>query len=316
MLVYPDQVIMARNASGAWEVQVPGGGYLDTSASDSDGLQEAIDFALTEGFEMKVIGGRGATINLAATLNVPVMVDSYVEIGAVMLNWPTAIDGPGIEFDTIVHSTFIFRGNTAYRGDDSVVKVRGRTTDNTVTGAIDSKLEFFRLRAVAGNGPSGIHFDMSSGMMRSVVVEVVEIEGRTVEGMVMGDGIRVSHPHVDPHNYFVDNIITAHRIKGCGGAGIRVGDNTRHTLAGRIEGNQWRATIFPHGQQAAGVTTWEKYGRYDLSLSNFEQPFDTGIYLAETAEKNLFLVSRNAATTHKVLDNSIAQDSLIVSPAP
>ncbi len=308
----PPTVVMARNRSGSWIVSSPLAGLLNTRGSATSGLQEAINHATSNGLELRVFGGRNATIDCHATLSIPPLVDTIIDIGAVNLYWPEPINGPGIEFDTIVHSTFVYRGNSGYRGNDAIVRLRPRTEDS-VRGVIDSDLFFFRLRALGGDGPSGLHLDMSSSPMRSTKIEIIEIEGRTpIGGTIMSDGVRVTHPTVHPHQYVLDNTIICHRIKGCRGAGIRVGVGTPAPDAGRITGNRWSAIIFPHGAGAVGLSTWERSGRYDLSISKEERPFDTGIVLEPGASGNLLVVSRNDASINRIVDDSSAQNNKLL----
>lgn len=316
MFGWPQRVIMARNDSGAWIVMTPWGVALDVSQSQSQGLQEAINYAVTNGMELQVIGGMDAVIVCNATISFPPLWDCLLELGSVHLDFQDTVTGPGLLFDTIVHSTVIHRGNITYRGNEAIIRLQPHTNFRQVPTCVDSKLEFLRIRAIAGINPMGIHIIPARDGFRALVIDVLEIEGRTYgpDQPIMGDGVVISHP--GGNGYCLDNVFNIARIKGCYGASIRVGETPRPALSTEIGGNVWRVgSISPACPTALGLSTWARHDRYELGISALNSPFGIGIRLEESAAKNLLLINRNDATTHKVFDNSISRDNLVISSA-
>ncbi len=290
-----------------WSVFASDGSRLDTTDSSTDGLQEALDRAVAERRQLRIIGGEGRPILARETVRVPPLDGAVVALGAVTIDFSLSVTGDGLLFDSIAHSSWLHQGQVTYRGGGAAVRIHPRTAVRGAVGAFDSVVSFLRIHAADGHNPVGLHFDSSLGIIRNLAVDIREITGSLERRHVLSDGIRVSHPGAGQHFRF--NEVRCGRIRGAAGAGIRVGENLRPDGAGDIASNRWTATILPPGEAAAGLLTWARQDRYELIIADEVAPFATGIYLAPDASRNLFVVARNDASAHPVLDESTTRDS-------
>lgn len=113
-----------------WTVYLPGGSILDTSGSQTDGLQEAVNAAFLAastangpGYSLYVLGGDestgGASVcNLAETVNFPPMQGGYVGFRNVTLNNAGAMSGgtPMVRFDSMLYTRLEFLGSQVAAG--------------------------------------------------------------------------------------------------------------------------------------------------------------------------------------------------------
>ncbi len=276
---------MALGQSGTWQVQVPGGALLDTRASSSQGLQEAINFAANLGLGLEVIGGsynkskpgplafEHMTISCRATIDVPPIENAHWDINGVVIDFPEPISGPAIRFDSMLHSSLNFRCAVHYRGTAPMFHVNPRTGPTPLF--VDNKLFISRLRARGGADIDGIRLD---GAPQRNCFEIIEIEGdRTLQSSPLARGVVMASDGRA-------NRISVQALLGAHVYGID---------ADRGEGNHYAAHIEPHGPLTGGGVRAAGFGDiWTLDIADVLNP-GPGIVIALGAASNIFLVSRN-----------------------
>lgn len=312
------RVVMRLVGREVWSVYKPDGSVLDTKGSKTSGLQEAINYALTNGFELKVIGGaiksNGSShhiIRCYETVVFPPMVNARIYFGSVLIHFSPSVTGDGFLFDTVVHSTVECNAYIYYQGNGSALRFWPRTPKTgggTIT--IDSKFFFFSVAAVVkGKDFIGVHFDASLGKISHIRFDMVEIEGAAYgpTGPIrpMGDALRITN------GFFKGNTITIQRINGFGRTGLRIGENSK---ASGISNNRYYADIDPVQvadlEKTIGIETWGHHDWFNVTIRS-EQEFGAGVVLQPTAHKNKFVILENHGTP-PIVDNSKSADSVFL----
>ena len=99
-------VVMTHDVAGNWVVYTPAGASLPVFSSATQGLQEAVNYALQNQFDLTVLGGGGggaSVINLMTTLSFPPMQNHKIRINGVTLNCTGAVGPqPCVMFDSMM----------------------------------------------------------------------------------------------------------------------------------------------------------------------------------------------------------------------
>jgi hypothetical protein len=127
-------VLMTHDNAGVWSVYDPEGKKIDTSHSESQGLQQAIHYANLNSVPLKVLGGpQFANTDLGRiTCEKPIKIlpgakGNYSLVG-VSLYFPNAWDSQGLIFDSFDMLYFHLSGQIIYPGNDAAVKIAPKTS--------------------------------------------------------------------------------------------------------------------------------------------------------------------------------------------
>lgn len=287
---------LSTNNSTPWYVFDPYGNPVSTSGTTTQGLQEAINYAVNNGWPLIVDGvgqwqvstypnpnpGNGSLLNAASTItctsgiSIPRSQIAFIEMRNVSIWFTSAVSaGDGITIDSAEMTRIWIHGQVVFNGSSGYYAVRvkpssGTPYDNNV--AFDpSELFIHTIVCQPGASASGcICFDLSEGSISSSKFRFVEVNGGAF-------GIAVYNPQSG--TLFEQNIIEATNIHASSSAGIQEGFST--TYAGNIRQNIWTISgIRPNGSSSSGFNS---FGSYDIvnigGITNEEGTLYQGINL-------------------------------------
>lgn len=287
-----------RNPNGA--VLLPDGTYLNTSASTTSGLQEALNWAQSHGYDVHVYGGLDPldvgpiTYFCATPLYVPAWQGGKVTIDSITLGWSYSSIGsqPGLVFDSVEMFRWDQRGQIAYDGTGPAVLFQPR---NPLPGdkSIQMNDSELSLGTVGGNGQFVIKADLkqpnSVGMLNMKIRAVEGLGGVSkVSGNVNQYGVYVTNPNAGGR--FSNNEIDIRHLHGNGLSicSLQVGESTDWG-GGLIQNNVVRVDM--SGDVAnlpRGFDYYGSGGEFHFNCDNFLQD---GII--ESSCAGLYCVARN-----------------------
>lgn len=282
------KVVMARDRSDVWRVFSPFGDPIDLRNSATSGLQEATDFAATNGYDLEVAGGpfdakgkHRAVIRCQTMVAFPPLENAHWTIGGVFIDFSKPIEGDGFLFDSILHSSINFRGTMFYRGDGPAVHLfpRANYPGGQVPLAVDNDFAFFRVLPVGGNKPSGFRMSPTRGTIVRNRIHFTEIEGgsgSTMTGSLMPYGVDIAVGAPVISNWVIVQALLRPKT-----AGIRIGD--RAPSEAHMTDNRFEAHIVPVGASAVGVSTWGRRELHRLSIVSGQPSMGAGIVLEASA---------------------------------
>ncbi len=110
----PGVVTLVHDATGVWTLYDPSGVAIDTTGSTTEGLQEAITYACTNGYNLLVWGGSGAagaTITCTTPIVFPAMQNKIILIHGCTLDFPSSISANTcVRFDSLMMMVVDFSG--------------------------------------------------------------------------------------------------------------------------------------------------------------------------------------------------------------
>lgn len=292
MLALP-KVIMALVGPNQWAVTGPNG-PLDISRSESCGLQEAIYYAAANGLGLEVSAGiydqppkiSQNRILCKKTIRIPSIDNAHWDINGGVIDLKE-IDGDGIVFDSMLHSTMNFRTTISYVGNGAAVNVNA--TSNYPRGPnplfADNEIFISRLRV---NAPTGLKVTSAAVRSRFDFIEI-ENEGPSSLGVTgMDRGIHIVG-NSQSCWYSCQAILSPYVC----GIDVEQGG-----------GNRFNAHIEPRGGlETTGVRVASDDDYFHLDMTSGQSSWGTGVMLAYGAERNAFLIQRNQAGM-PVSDNS------------
>lgn len=235
----------ANNGSPAtWVVEKPDGAILDTSASVTQGLQEAMDYASWHGYNFKKYAGGCANKNgqdvsilgLAVSLAIPPLQGAHWEIDGT-ITFGGGFGGSAVIFDSLMISTILWRGQILTAPGWAVAvhfKPMNELPQDGAGPVITSSI--VHIPAISMTGPgSCVVFD-------SETHPIIDNEFRFVEpnnnGVAGSTGITVKQG-----SGFIGNQISAVGAHGSTVAGISNGISGIN--AGNMYGNSWFVSMAP-----------------------------------------------------------------------
>jgi hypothetical protein len=123
------RVLMTHDDTG-WHAYDPFGRLIDTSTSQSQGLQEAINYACVNGYALKALGGTqtgngdDGRITCQQPIIIPAGAKGNYDLIGVSLYFPNAWDSQGLIFDSFDLLDFSLTGQIIYPGNDAAVVIR------------------------------------------------------------------------------------------------------------------------------------------------------------------------------------------------
>jgi hypothetical protein len=266
-------VRMVRGSTTSdWIVFDPHNEPIDISASTTSGLQEAINYACTGGYNLEVQGGATTTAGggldygllfCDASITFPAMRATKITFNAVHLIFNTVIaSGDGVIIDSCMMVDFDFCGEIVHLG--SGVPLRFKPTNppgvDPLRNVVDSRFNITTV--VASNGaPACVIFDISLHSLTNTKYSFRELNGAG-GGTKAAIGIIVSGADSGANREFTQNIIEATHIHDVTSACIQVGLNA--TNADNYYGNLY----FISGMSTDGATAapFDTFGNYDTAL--------------------------------------------------
>ena len=312
----PGVVLMRRIADGGndpnvlpatWRVQKPDGSYLDTSSSTTMGLQEAITYAVSNGYNLLVEGGpdKGtapsgvdpAIIHCTTPVSIPPMQKGRIAIHGVTINFDGSPSGSPFAFniDSMMGGTFDGRGSqivaysAAYAGAINVNPVNPLPVDNI---AVVTNSTLFLPTTVVYAGKTCVQLYAGTHGISSNDIWVMEPNGGAVGVQVVvgasgtsfdGNTIRITDAHL--------------QTTAC----VAVGNST--TGASNIFSNDWSIVGCDPATGATGVSIYGTYDFYRISVRNLEGSPTNGIVLQSSSAHNIIDATRLDAT-NPLVDNS------------
>lgn len=292
MLPQFTRVTMARSLEGPWEVQTPTG-PLDISGTQTEGLQEAINYAATNGLGLEVIvgtfamGGQERTaITCKTTIDVPTIENAHWRFEGVILRFP-GVAGDGVRFDSMLHCDLNLGSVIEYRGNGAAVHIHPRAPYDARGGLalfVDNRLWITRILVFTGDTPDGLK--LSGPNIQRNRFEMLEIEGEVRSDNPLLGAMRYGIHLSQDTSGKISNWFTVQALLRPGLRGIRVGQS-----AG--SGNRFSAHIEPYGATGNGIDTAGKFDRFEVDITNGQGPFSVGIELQAGADHNIFVVQHN-----------------------
>lgn len=312
--------VVMRHGDGIndWKVYAPDGSEVSTTGTTTQGLQEAINYARTNGYGLEVIGGQitplpGVLATSRITCSTPITIGTahtgFYHFRGVDLLFTGSASADFITFDSADMLDFaMYAGQIIYSGNASAIRING-TNDNgeSFIGWTSSRLRIATI-AIVNSGTLapesthgvGIRFSPANGHIINLDIYVAEING----GLI---GIQVDNPAGS--NTFRLNRITSPAIHFQGSASVTAG--TSSIASSKIFGNKWDLIVNPDSG-GNGVSIWGNNDTWDLSIGAGA----VGVLLNSSASRHLIRWALNAATT-RLTDSSTAKNhTLLTAEAP
>lgn len=242
----PDQILV-----------YPDGSTLDVSSTtNTAGVQELIDEAVSGGYDMHITGGEesstggGIVYNINQSVVFPAMQGKRITSGAVTLNINSNVGAnPGIVFDSTMLVDVDINGQVVYWGTGDAILFRPVNpvpVDNMVT-IVDSR---FRILATVqlGNTTNNAAVNLvgDQGAITNNVFDFHEIND--------GDwGIIVATPN---HEVARNRFYSAH-VHNQSNTSVKVGHVHNHANNAKITGNKWDVVCEPD----SGKRGFDTYAR-------------------------------------------------------
>ena len=286
---------MKQDATGNWHVYKADGTELDISASTTDGLQEAINEAVNNGYELKVVGrginsagapsGQKAMINCSTPIYVPIIHNQRWSIGPCTIAFGAEVLTDGFVFDSCMQFECEFHGEIYSQGNNAAVLPRTPLQLDPDTGIKNSR--FFFKTIIGSNQPN-------SACIRSVVqnhgvchndFEFLELRGG-------GYGFHVCETGQASDVGFFGNQVKCPHVHYQAAMGAQIGNIGNSN----ISGNSYDL-VFATKAGAVGMETMDKGSIIKASVLQVEGLANVGVRLMPQSNNNLLLRGLIAATT-------------------
>lgn len=273
----------------AWVVRLPDGSFLNTAGSVTQGLQEAINWAVSNGYGLKVHGGGIAAkngqdvsiINCNVGIVVPPLQGAKIEIHAT-INFGAS--GPvAFRLNSMMSSYFGLFGQIVCApgwGVGFQVKPTLELPQDP-EGPVVTSSELRVASVVMTGGGVCVDFDASQGGISSNLITLIEPNAG-------GTGVRVKAGNLTAFDHNTIN------IRDCHGQSCGINAGCGPEFAHNIFCNVWNAQIDPVGG-SVGAEIWGRRDDWVLSVTNLEGQPVNGITLNATAERNRIHFLRNDA---------------------
>jgi hypothetical protein len=284
-------IVTLAKESGAWVLRSPSGSVIQTPNTQTDGLQEAVDYSVANMVGLRVVGTVDDVIACEVGIVMPSVEGIAWRVDPVTIEFDSGVQ-LGLDFDTMYHCDIEWLATQKFSGTSgAAVRFYPRTSLNGTTAWKHNRLIMLRAALFEGGAYShGAQFNPTQGEISTNYIDLGEIEGgHSGNVSYMGDGINVLKPQNGLS--FVENEVRA-MVSHISGAGARIGDDGS-TINGYLLANRWRLNMqAPVGTSAAAISTWETNGLYEMSIRG---GFNTGMQFQNGAVENVCVVLRNDA---------------------
>lgn len=282
-------VMMTHNASGDWTVYTPFGSALDVTGTTTEGLQEAIAYACTNNFNLRVEGGDGGSpslLNCSTAIAFPAMQNKFIEINGVTLNFTYTTSAPSVTFDSMMMMRVEFDGTQIVNNGTgpavlfkptNALPVDGRTTITISYVYITTAVNIHSPASAVAAVPL-IDFDTTNGGVDDNLLEFDEVNAS-------GIGIRVQDPASgksfsgnDLFGYYV------HGQTGTSGPSVQLGTST--AAATRVVKNTLRFFVGVGVAAKRGVDIWGSQNKGFISVDPSVGSTGHALWFGTTADFN------------------------------
>lgn len=261
-----------EKSSGSWAAWKPDGTSLSISGTSTDGLQECINSAHSNGWQLEVVGT--ADITCASSINIPADAERMNVHLACGIHF-----GPMVQyalcFNSFLHSRFIVDGEIKYTydgryGGGGAAVAFSPQASSSHKLIVDNDIY---IRRVFGDGcvqgTQGVLFSTNEGTITRNRFYVHEIEGGNPNVPTFANGISVTNTN---GNSFSGNKVQTRALLIWTDAGIRVGNANN----GMVNKNVWEVNIENSAATSKpGIITYATNDIYTATVSgNITTAFD------------------------------------------
>jgi hypothetical protein len=295
-----------------WIVYKPDGTLLNIAGSPTQGLQEAINYAVNNGYELVVRGGGvkpasafgayngqdPAIIDCSTGITVPPLEFGRIDIGAVTINFHPSV-AVGFLFDSLLDCNIrLCEGGQIVMGNANGIGVSFTPTNQVPEdsafgiGVGGSNTVFIGPITIVGVGTGiGVQFNTTNGPIQQGNHFIIpEIFGGNI-------GIALFHGA----HAFAFNVITARFVHGQSAQSIQIGQSA--TNAQLIGGNKWQVDLEPAASGIA-LDTWSQGGDYYQLSATGGGPSPVLLKFESSADGNIVDLIRPSLFTVEVQDIS------------
>lgn len=293
------EVTMVRTGAATWSITDEKGVAINTAGTTTAGLQEAINYATTNGFNLRAIGGgtsRSADygiMNCTTGVSFPALRDMSVFLDGVHIVFSAAVTGTGLLFDSCMQLDFRLVGEVTYQGTGAAIKIKPTNAIPVDTNTVCTGSRFYigGIASTGGTPDAMLHMDVSVGSIIGNRFEVSEIVGSGAVGSpaVAAYGLKISGQTSSTAWY--SNILDIANIHDCTSACVQEG--VVGTDQNQIACNIYRiGQLTPKGANAQG---WNGYGQSSqIQVGNIApvsgSTMNYGVYLQSGSTKNIFTI--------------------------
>ncbi len=284
------RLINTPGTTNTWTLYNPTGGVIPTIGTTTNGLQEAINYITTYGYNLEVIGcttppypGNQFGIIFCSTgLVFPALRTTTIRMVGVHIIFTSAVTGAGITFDSMDEVDIQINGEIVYQGNGNAVSFRP-VNPVPVDGGTFIDASRVHIDAIATNGGNPnccVIFDTSAG---AASISFLDFSCNELNGAGAANqppvclyGVLVGNPQANTS--FEMNKITLGHVHECIHTGVQIG--TTQTNQTNMRGNIWDiGSIKCSGQPTA--YGFDTFGEGDLvrigMITNEEGAFNNGI---------------------------------------
>lgn len=292
----PGAVRMYRIGDWLWEVRGPSGEIINTTGTTTQGLQEAINYAVAHGYDLHVSGGvvtttggnfDPAVITCSTTVFIPPVQKCVMRFDAVSLLVTAAVgSSPGLHFNSFMMLTFDFSGQVIYEGNGAAVKFEASgVLPDGFPAQVDSRIRIHTVAYVAGGGDSDSACIKITGAAAPshCRFEFGEINGSGYDWNTQQVTIIAKRGISVDNCPFEQNIIDVGRVHHVSNVGVQVGTSVSGARPAR---NSWRIGAIQPAGSANGFDTFANNEFIDLAVNNDSGGVVNGVYFQASAINN------------------------------
>lgn len=280
----PPAAALNQNYTGAWTITGPAGEAVSTVGTTTQGLQEAINYAVNNGYPLRCFG-RGIkssivlndattyppVIQTTTTLTLPDCQIADLDFGDLSIIAAPSVN-PVLRVGSTMMCRFQFNGQIIGGGDvvilfkpQNPVPLDGQlgagpsiTASRFVFGSVGAQSG-----GAAGVSSALIRFDLSTGAIAGAIFDFLECEGKNIYGYAIQV---INAGSVGGTTSFEQNEVSAPNIHGFKTVGLQIGGSV---VGGNYWGANYRGGIYRlagmrgGGAAAVGINT---FGVHDLFL--------------------------------------------------
>lgn len=326
------KVVMVRkpNSTTDWYVFAPDGTQVSTVGTTTSGLQEAINYALANGYGLDVIGGATSKdpggidhgfIWCSTGVVFPPMRTTFIHMEGVHLIFPEAVgSSPGVTFNSCMEVTVDMRAcEIVYYGTSSALRFApvAVTPVDPQVAIGDSEFAIGSVVTVANtagtNTPYVVHMDCTQGPIQGAKFSFAELNGNGAVGQPACGIFGVIVQAAATGSGFLGNVIEARHIHQVTTAGVQVG--LSQTNQSTMYGNIWKIPLIQTA--GANATGFNSYGSGDVvDIGDIDSAYSgylAGVLLEPGSMSNIVRAGRIAGATVQAVTDSGNNNDVIAN---
>jgi hypothetical protein len=241
----------------------PDGSSINISASTTSGIQECINYATTNGWNLYV-GGGGTShsadyglLNCTTGISFPPLRSMRVNFEGVHIEFSAAVTGIGVSFDSMMEVNFSLTGEIVYQGNSAAVQFKPQTTIpvDTLTTIIDSNIMIGSIACTGGAPTACIQIDPSIANVIGNKWKFLELNasGGTGSPGVASIGLEILNPAAG--TVWANNIVDIADIHHVISSGVQEGVSATNQT--NLSSNIYRiGKITPKGLTTSGFNSF------------------------------------------------------------